>query len=281
MLTRDLAEHDIVLVSTSAGKDSQVMLDKVYRMAEAQGVIDRVVAVHCDLGRSEWSGTRALAQEQCDLYNVPMHVISRDRDLLHQVEFERKKWPSRSARYCTSDHKRDQANKVITQLVAAFNLKKWGRRHAPKGTPPVKVLLCIGLRAQESRERAQEPVFARDLRASSGVRTIDRWLPIHDWTEEQVWARIRETAMPYHKAYDLGMPRLSCVFCYNAPESALLIAGHHNRALLAEHVRIERAINHTFKYEAPLINIQAKLEAGYVPAGKVEAVAWMECGGGF
>ena|SRR5579862_5684739 len=282
MLTRDLTEHAIIAVSTSAGKDSQVTLDRVYRMAERQGVADRVVAIHCDLGRSEWAGTRELAQQQCDRYGVPLYVISREQgDLLHQVEHQRKKWMGHGARFCTSDHKRDQATKVITKLVAAHNVKVWGKATAPKGTPPVKVLLCLGLRAQESDEREKLPVFSRDERASSSARQIDRWLPIHDWTTEQVWDRIRETGMPYHKAYDLGMDRLSCVFCFYAEEPFLLIAGYHNRPLLNEYVAVETRIAHQFKQDLPLIKIQAKLEQGWTPPVGAVAAPRMQCGGGY
>ena len=282
----DLTRYDIILVNTSAGKDSEVMLDIVFKLAAIQGVSDRVVAVHCDLGRSEWGGVRALAERQCGRYGVPLHVISRDRDLLHQVEFERKKWPSRSARYCTSDHKRDQVSKVITQLVEDHLLKTTGRRRPRKGQPAVRVLNCIGLRAQESTDRAQEAVWQRDERASSSVRTIDRWLPIHAWTEQQVWDHIRAEGLEYHEAYDLGMPRLSCVFCFNAPPAALLIAGYHNRPLLDAYVGVETRIGHSFqmkgKEKRPLILIQAKLEQGWAPAGEaVPAAAWAECGGGY
>lgn len=280
----DLTLYDIILVNTSAGKDSQVMLDLVWKLATILGVQDRIVAVHCDLGRSEWAGTRALAQRQCDRYGIPMHVISRPQgDLLHQVEFERKKWPSRSARFCTSDHKYAQATKVITKLVTAHNLKVWGTAKAPKGTAPVRVLSCLGLRASESTERAQAPVFERDERGSSGVRTIDRWLPIHAWTETQVWDHIRAEGLEYHKAYDLGMGRLSCVFCFNAPPAALLIAGYHNRELLDAYVGVEQRIGHSFKMKGkkkePLILIQAKLEAGWVPAvgARIEGDTWEQC----
>ncbi|HKV44614.1 MAG TPA: phosphoadenosine phosphosulfate reductase family protein [bacterium] len=282
MLSRDLTAYDIILVNTSAGKDSEVMLDYVYGMAVQQGVSDRVVAVHCDLGRSEWAGTKALAEKQCDRYGVPMHVISRDRDILHQVEFERGKWMSPQVRFCTSDHKRDQVTKVITKLVEAFNLKTWGRAKGRK-LPAVRVLNCIGLRAEESTARRKEPVFRTGERGSSSVRQIDRWLPIHDWTEAQVWDLIHGKGLAYHRAYDLGMPRLSCVFCIFAPEPALLTAGYHNRPLLDAYVAVETRIGHAFKYDSdtaqpePLIAIQAKLEAGWVPAGRIDASLWKEC----
>lgn len=279
MLWMDLRPFEVITVNTSAGKDSQVMLWYVCKLAKEQGVLDRVYAVHCDLGRVEWAGTRELAQEQCNHLGVPLIVCHREiGDLLTHVE-GKGKWPGYHTRYCTSEHKRDQVTKVITQLVYKHNLRTYGRK-SHRTLPAVQVLNCIGLRAQESDEREKEPIVQRDDRASSGVREITRWLPVHDWTEEQVWACIRETGMPYHRAYDLGMPRLSCCFCIFAEEPALLLSGYHNRALLGEYVAIEAKISHTFKPKLALVNIQAKLDAGYVPQGKLDASAWAQCAGG-
>ena len=48
----DLGAYDWVLINTSAGKDSQAMLDYLVELADSQGVSrDHLVAVHCDLGR--------------------------------------------------------------------------------------------------------------------------------------------------------------------------------------------------------------------------------------
>ena len=89
------------------------------------------------------------------------------------------------------------------------------------------------------------------MRLSNNKRTVDNWLPIHEWTEAQVWDLIRSKGLPYHYAYDLGMPRLSCVFCVLAPKEALLLGGYHNRALLAEYVAVEERIGHTFQHGKP------------------------------
>ena len=105
---------------------------------------------------------------------------------------------------------------------------------------------------------------------------VDNWLPIHEWTEAEVWTLIHSKSLPYHYAYDLGMPRLSCVFCIFAPTQALLLAGFHNRALLADYVAVEARIGHTFQHGKPLIQIQDKLNAGYVPA-KVDGSLWKQC----
>lgn len=64
----DLASFDCIVINTSAGKDSQAMMDYVVGLARAAGVLHKVIAVHADLGRVEWKGTRELAEthaKQC------------------------------------------------------------------------------------------------------------------------------------------------------------------------------------------------------------------------
>jgi 3'-phosphoadenosine 5'-phosphosulfate sulfotransferase (PAPS reductase)/FAD synthetase len=131
--------------------------------------------------------------------------------------------------------------------------------------PPIRILSCLGLRAEESPARARRPPFSHDERASNNRRHVDVWLPIHSWTVQQVWQRIRASGVRYHYAYDLGIPRLSCMFCIFSPRSALLLAGKHNPKLLADYVRVERQIKHRFRVELPLADVQKALEQGEEP----------------
>jgi 3'-phosphoadenosine 5'-phosphosulfate sulfotransferase (PAPS reductase)/FAD synthetase len=107
--------------------------------------------------------------------------------------------------------------------------------------------------------------FVFDARASNGRRHVDLWLPLHGWTVQQVWERIRRSGVRYHPAYDLGMPRLSCCFCIFAPRSALLLAGRHNPELLAQYVAVEKQIRHSFRLELPLASVQEALARGEEP----------------
>jgi 3'-phosphoadenosine 5'-phosphosulfate sulfotransferase (PAPS reductase)/FAD synthetase len=248
--TMDLREYDFVVINSSAGKDSQAMLDYVVQLAREQGVVDRLLVVHSDLGRSEWKGTRELAERQAKHYGLPFHVVQRSQDLLDHVE-QKGMLPSSTTRYCTSDHKRDQIVKVVRKL------KTVGRA--------ARVLNCMGLRAQESRKRASMVALERNKRASCRTREVFNWLPIHTWTVEQVWERIRQSGVEHHPAYDLGMPRLSCVFCIFSPKAALLLAGKHNPELLAEYVAVETKIGHTFKNGFAIATIQQELAAGAQP----------------
>lgn len=270
-MTLDLSRFDIILANTSGGKDSQVMLDYLVELADAAGVRDRIVAVHADLGRVEWEGTKELAELQAKTYGLRFLVTSRSQgDLLTHIE-QRGKFPDSANRYCTSDHKTSQVLRVITALVDELR-NKAGYVRNPDGTferRKVRILNCLGMRAQESPNRAKLPVLSIDKahwgkppskkRGTTGVphgkREVQRWLPIHDWTEDEVWARIKESGVPHHPAYDQGMPRLSCSFCVLASTGALVRAAQLRPALAAEYARVELLIDHRFRNDLSMAKI--------------------------
>jgi 3'-phosphoadenosine 5'-phosphosulfate sulfotransferase (PAPS reductase)/FAD synthetase len=247
----DLTKWDVIIINTSAGKDSQAMMDYLVEIAKDQGVLNRVIAVHADLGRVEWKGTRELAEEQCAHYGIKLHVVSREKgDLLTQIE-ERGMFPDSQNRYCTSDQKRDQIAKIFTQIVKELSLGRQAR-----------ILNCMGLRADESPMRAKKAAKEVDKRNTNTKREVTVWLPIHTWTTAQVWLRIKASGVRHHPAYDLGMPRLSCCFCVFAPKAALMIAGKANPELLAEYVRVEKKIGHTFRHGFRIEEIQEAIARG-------------------
>lgn len=266
----NLKSYDWIVISSSAGKDSQAMLSHLVELADAHGVSrDKLVVVHSDLGRVEWEGTGELAARQAAAYGLRFEIVSRIGgvakkssetykqgevygDLLDYAE-RRGAWPSNKQRWCTSEFKRGPISKVYTQLA-----KEWKKTSDEKRA--CRILDCQGLRAQESPARAKKPVFKNRKKTANQI--VDTWLPIHAWTTEQVWSKIKESGVEHHRAYDLGMSRLSCAFCIFAPKSALLIAGKHNPELLDEYVKVEKKIDHTFRQDLALADIKAALDAG-------------------
>ncbi len=247
-----------VVVNSSGGKDSQVALSEVVRLCDLNEVPrGRIVVSHQDLGRLEWRGTEDLVFEQAAHYYLRVEVSKYQNragdtpDLLDYVR-RRRKWPDNQNRFCTSDFKRGPGGRVITKL--------WRESPGP-------VLNVFGFRSEESPARAKKVPFVRNLRCSSGHREVWDWLPIHDWSEKEVWERIRASGVPHHPAYDIGMPRLSCCFCIFAPRAALLIAGKANPELLDEYCRIEAEIGHTFQNKKPISEIRDALAAGEQPKG--------------
>ena len=99
----DLRCYDIILVNSSAGKDSQASLDVVVAAARQARVLDRVVVVHADLGEAEWDGVPELAAEHAAHYGLRFELARRERDgalytILDHVQ-HRGLWPSASQRW--------------------------------------------------------------------------------------------------------------------------------------------------------------------------------------
>lgn len=79
-------------------------------------------------------------------------------------------------------------------------------------------LVITGERAEESPSRARYATF-EPHRTSTLARAIDHWRPVHDWTEDQVWAAIERSGVRPHPAYVLGWGRLSCRACiFGSPD---------------------------------------------------------------
>ncbi len=262
-----LKNYDWIVVSTSAGKDSQAMLDLVCCVAKELGILDRVVAVHCDLAEEEWPGTRELAEEQARHYGVRFEVVKRKQGGILQHVMDRHAqlvkdgktappWPAKGTQWCTSDHKRGQVATLFTRLAAETRKVRPGR---------VRILNCMGMRSGESCARQKLRPFKLDKPNTNGRRTTHIWLPIHHWTVEQVWDRIKGSGVRHHWAYDIGMPRLSCVFCIFAPRAALMLGGIHNRELLDKYIEVEQKTGFSFRKELPLLEIREALDRGEEP----------------
>lgn len=259
----DLKEFDLIIINSSGGKDSIAALFSIWKMAQEQDFpAERIHVSHQDLGRIEWKGTTDLARRQAEMFGYAFHTSKywdkdkNELDLLQYVE-KRGLWPGNGARYCTSDFKRGPGSRVVTRL---------SREHQAK-----KVLYVFGFRAQESPARAKKKRFVLDKRLTTKSREVYEFNPVLDWTERDVWACIKGNAIPYHEAYDLGMPRLSCAFCVFAGKDALVIAGRHNPELLEDYIATEEKIGHKFRQDFAIAEVRDLIASGYNPK---KAAAW-------
>lgn len=273
----DLHSYDWIVINSSAGKDSQCMLTELVKLADSQGVPrERLVVVHADLGRMEWQGTKELAAAQAAFYRLRFEVVSRiggtakrDGKVYRKGEtygdildytLRRGKWPDSQNRWCTSDFKRGPIRTLWTRLVNET------REVQGKGYQ-VRLLNCMGLRADESPARAKKAPFVHEDKLTNSKRHVDQWLPIHGYTTEQVWDVIEASGVPYHGAYDLGMPRLSCAFCIFAPKKALVLAGKHNPELLNDYVAVEHLTGHRFRMDVSMADVKDAVDAGEATDG--------------
>ena len=262
----DLHNYDLVIINSSGGKDSLASIYEIDRLAKLQVYPkSKIVVSHQDLGEAEWNGTTELARKQAEMFGYPFYVSKQrnkyGEELSIRTYAERKKkpaWPDSKNRWCTSDFKRGPGARIVTAIT-----KDLGNKNEP-----ANVLYVFGFRAQESASRRNKEVLSVNKKLTTQSRKVFDFLPIHDWTEQQVWDTIKGNGLPYHPAYDLGMPRLSCCFCIYANKDALVLAGKHNRELLDKYVATEEKIGHKFKSDLSLKEVRELIDQGYEPNPK-------------
>jgi 3'-phosphoadenosine 5'-phosphosulfate sulfotransferase (PAPS reductase)/FAD synthetase len=216
----------------------------LYRIADAArrlGMLHKVVALHAILGTAEWPGVAELAERQAAREGVRFITVEAPGGLLGLVR-QRRMWPDALRRLCTATLKRQPCGKAITQLVQELGVT--GR--------PAIVLNAIGLRAEESPDRARRPMLDLDMRASSSRRLVLARHPLLHTTQATLWQTVAREGLEYHEVYDALLVSLSCMFCVLAGVRHLIHAARVATAMGLEattalFTNLEAEIGHTFK----------------------------------
>ena len=216
----------LIAVSHSGGKDSQAQMI----LLRSQVPAAQLVVVHAPLGRVEWPGT--LAHIRATIGDLPLILARANEDLLAMVR-RRGYFPTPAIRNCTSDKKRGPIERELRRYLKA-NPRFGGR-----------IVSCIGLRADESRDRAKRPAVSFSVRNSKAGRQWWDWLPIHGLSEAQVFATISAAGERPHWVYSKGMTRCSCSFCIMATPRDLWRAAQLRPRLAAEYIALEEETGHT------------------------------------
>jgi 3'-phosphoadenosine 5'-phosphosulfate sulfotransferase (PAPS reductase)/FAD synthetase len=199
----------------------------------------------------EWQQTPDYVRDLARRKNVPLHVVRWEHgDLIDRIwqryykDPSRPCWPSAQMRYCTSDLKRAPISRFLRNTFSAGN-----------------VICAMGLRAEESSARARRQTFT--LRADTSAPTKGRfcydWLPIHDWSEANVWNCIRQHGNIHHEAYSLGNHRLSCALCVLASLNDLINGAVQNPDTYREYCRIEAVTGYSFRKDFWLSDLKPQL----------------------
>jgi 3'-phosphoadenosine 5'-phosphosulfate sulfotransferase (PAPS reductase)/FAD synthetase len=232
----DLASYDFVIVAFSGGKDSLACLLHLLDLGVPRAKIE---LWHYDVdGREgsnlfDWPCTRDYCRKFAAAFGVPIRFgwkvggiegeMNRDDAPTKPTRFEtpegaiveiggdgppgtRLKYPQPAAdltvRWCSAYAKIDIASKMVTNQDRFL-----GKR----------TLIVTGERAQESANRAKyepfEPDRADRREGKRARRHVDHWLPVHGWSEHDVWNLIEKHRVNPHPAYRLGWSRVSCAAC--------------------------------------------------------------------
>jgi 3'-phosphoadenosine 5'-phosphosulfate sulfotransferase (PAPS reductase)/FAD synthetase len=213
-------------VSHSGGKDSQAMMIRLRAILPP----DQLLVVYADLGDVVWPGT--LAHIEATIGAAPLLVVRAGTTLLAMVE-RRGRWPSPRHRQCTSDLKRGPIDTGVRRFL---------RAHPRFGG---KVVSCIGLRAEESADRAARATLTAHRRECVAGRDWRIWLPIHDLDERAVFRTIADAGETPHWVYGAGMSRCSCSFCIMSSRRDLITAARLRPGLLDAYDTAERRTGQT------------------------------------
>lgn len=204
-----LRQHAPVAIGVSGGKDSQAAAIATFEYLDRVGHTGPRLLIHADLGIVEWTDSLPVCERLASLLGAELVIVRRKQGGLMQRWESRWRsnlaryedlstvtlvpcWSTPALRFCTSELKTSQ---IHAELGRSF-----------KGLPVISV---VGVRRQESRQRARAGIADRNLR--SGIWT---WRPILDWTEAEVFEAIDAWGVALHPAYrQFGMTRVSCRFC--------------------------------------------------------------------
>lgn len=196
-----IEQYDQYHICFSGGADSLVValiMKYGYKIPT-----EKMVLVHMrvdgdpDVNRQlfDWPQTDEYLRYASRMLDIPLVVIWGDMSLEERIR-QRKKFPDKSCRFCTSYTKRD----VYAKWVRHFD--------------DCKILLLTGERSEESSDRAKEPVFEyHPAHATKRKNREVHWFrPIKDMLKSQVRQLAANYGIDLHPCYQ-WVSRCSCRFC--------------------------------------------------------------------
>ena len=228
--------YDKYIVAFSGGKDSTALFLHLLDLGIPK---EKIELWHHDIdggGKTfmDWEITPDYCREFAKAFGVPLYFswkeggiereMLRDEQLTAPIVFEDENWnlqktggttgklstrqkfpqisPDLSVRWCSA------YLKIDVMSAAIRNQDRF------RG---IKTIVLSGERGEESPARAKYEILEADrsdLRDGKKYqRYVDRWRPIRDWTEQEVWDIIERYKVRVHPAYYLGWGRVSCKFC--------------------------------------------------------------------
>lgn len=220
----------LFVINHSGGKDSQAMTPVIRQLVP----IEQILVIHAHLPEVVWEDAWDHVRNTCA--GLELLQVEAVKTFFDMVE-HRRMWPSPKYRQCTSDLKRGPIEKAIRHYL---------RDHPKFGG---LVVNCMGLRAEESNQRAKATRLKYVARNSKAGRTWWDWLPIHDWKLDDVWSCIAAAGQKPHWVYSEGLSRFSCCFCIFSSKSDMQVSARLLPELYGRYVHTEKRLGHTMNME--------------------------------
>jgi 3'-phosphoadenosine 5'-phosphosulfate sulfotransferase (PAPS reductase)/FAD synthetase len=210
-----IAGDAVVAFGASGGKDSEAMALATSRFLDEVRHAGPRVLIHADLGQIEHADSLPQCRRLAERLGLELIVVRRKKggmierweqrwsdNVARYVNLECvtliTPWSSKSMRFCTSELKVDQ---ITRALATRFH----GRQ----------IINAVGLRREESDDRAQKPISQEQKKLlRKGGRGGRDWYPILDWPIEEVLLEHERSGFGLHYGYRInGNKRISCSVC--------------------------------------------------------------------
>lgn len=220
-----------LVVNFSGGKDSTAML--AYLCDRYPDVKKHVVFADTGwehIGAEQWCrGVVKMMGHELIVVRNP------NKSFLSMVE-QRGKFPGTNTRQCTSDLKRGP-------------IQTWIRNNCSS-----VVVNCMGIRASESHNRAKKRKLTRNVSMTNSRRTVWDYLPIHGWSDEQVFSYLSERQLPLHPVYSY-LKRFSCRVCIYMTDKDLVAVNNNDPEAIEIISALEQKIDFTLKPKGSIKSI--------------------------
>lgn len=213
-----------LVINFSGGKDSCVMLHYICRTYP-------YITKHVVMADTGWEYVDAIewATNIAARYGLQLFVVKSTKKDFFSMVRHRRKFPSKQIRQCTSDLKRAP-------------IEKWIRNNCKDSL----IINCLGLRSEESTDRAKRPALRRNKKQTNSKRTVWDWLPLKQWKEEEIWQYLKRYDLPVHPVYDY-LPRFSCRVCIFMSLHNLRMVKRYDPAAIDMIIALEREIQFSMR----------------------------------
>jgi 3'-phosphoadenosine 5'-phosphosulfate sulfotransferase (PAPS reductase)/FAD synthetase len=269
-----LSNHAPVAIGVSGGKDSDAVSFAVTEYLDTIGHAGPRILIHADLGRTEWQRSLPQCERLAGRLGVELVVVRRQAGDMMDRWLTR--WANNVARYCNLECVKlilpwsTAAMRFCTsELKTAIICRELVKRF-----PGQTILSVAGIRRDESPNRAKAPICKQQNKLTSATHqtTGYDWLPILDWTKQDVIDLHTARGFPLHEAYATNS-RVSCVFCILASQADLLASTTwpEHASLYREMVDLEIVSTFSFQDSAWLGDLAPQLLLDAQQRGLVEA----------
>lgn len=277
----DLHSYDKYIVSFSGGKDSTALLLFLLDNGVPK---EKIELWHQEIdGRGpslfDWEVTPDYCRKLGQAFGIPVHFQWKEggftREMLREESYTAPicfELPDGTIQHTGGDRGKASTRRRFPQPSPDLRVR-WcsaylkidvcatALRHDPRFENK-RTLVLSGERGEESRQRVGYAILEpdkADLRnGKKTFRHIDRFRPIRDWKEQQVWDLLEKYRVRPHPCYFMGFGRCSCKFCVFGNRDQFASAACVSRQKADKLITFEKEFGTTLKRDTDLATLIKK-----------------------